>query len=128
MRTFQEARRHLAIVVDEFGAALGIVTLEDVLEEVVGEIEDESDAVADDFREQDGTLIVRADVDLRRLSSRLGLAWAPEEEAATIGGLVAERLERIPVAGDVIEWNDCSVEVLTASRRRAEVLAIRKIQ
>jgi CBS domain containing-hemolysin-like protein len=128
LRTFRETHRHLAIVVDEFGTAEGIVTLEDVLEEVVGDIEDESDTASEDIQiAEDGSLIVQADVDLRRLSNRLGIAWAPDEEASTIGGLVAERLERIPLAGDVVEWNGCSVEVLSAGRRRAEQLAVRRI-
>ncbi|MGD8324411.1 MAG: hemolysin family protein [Gammaproteobacteria bacterium] len=129
LKTFQETSRHLAIVVDEYGAAQGIVTLEDVVEEIVGDIRDESDAVIDDIREEtDGTLIVRADVDLRRISHRLGLTWEPNDEVSTIGGLVAERLERIPETGDVIEWNDFDVEVIGASRRRAESLAIRRRQ
>ena len=129
LRTFQETRRHLAIVVDEFGAAQGIVTFEDVLEEIVGDIKDESDAVSQDIRfAEDGSLIVQADVDLRRLCNRLGLTWIPDEEASTIGGLVAERLERIPVAGDVVEWNGCTVEVLSAGRRRAELLSVRQVQ
>lgn len=128
MKTFQDARRHLAIVVDEFGAALGIVTLEDVLEELVGDIQDESDTSIEEFRdEDDGSLIVRADVDLRRLCARLGSNWVPEEEVSTIGGLVAEKLERIPASGDTIEWNGFSVEVLRASRRRTELLRIRRL-
>lgn len=127
MKTFQERRRHLSVVVDEFGAAQGIVTLEDVLEEVVGDIEDESDTSQDEFTEdENGALIVRADVDLRRLSNRLGMNWVPDEEVATIGGLVAERLEKIPRPGDSIEWRGFHVEVLRASRRRTESLIIRK--
>ena len=127
LRTYQEAQRHLAIVVDEYGSAKGIVTLEDVLEEIVGEISDESDVPVREFLERpDGTLVVRGNVDMRKLCNRLGLAWDPELEVSTISGLVTEMLERIPVAGDTVEWNDFRVEVLKADRRRARLLAIRE--
>jgi CBS domain containing-hemolysin-like protein len=127
LRTYQEAQRHLAIVVDEYGSAKGIVTLEDVLEEIVGEISDESDVPVREFLERpDGTLVVRGNVDMRKLCNRLGLAWDPELEVSTISGLVTEMLERIPVAGDTVEWNDFRVEVLKADRRRARLLSIRR--
>jgi CBS domain containing-hemolysin-like protein len=127
LRTYQEAQRHLAIVVDEYGSAKGIVTLEDVLEEIVGEISDESDVPVREFLERpDGTLIVRGNVDMRKLCNRLGLAWDTKLEVSTISGLVTETLERIPVAGDTVEWNDFRVKVLKADRRRARLLSIRR--
>ncbi len=127
LRTFQESRRHLAIIIDEYGSVEGIATLEDVLEEIVGEIHDESDMPVEDFRENDeGQLIARANVDLRKLSSRLGIAWEPDTDAATIGGLVTESLERIPRAGDSISWNGYRIEVLRADRRRPILLSIQQ--
>lgn len=128
LRTFQDSHRHLAVVVDEYGTVEGIATLEDVLEEVVGEIRDESDAPVEEFFEEaDGTLLVRANVDLRRLCSRLGVSWEPESDVSTIGGLVTESLERIPTVGDSIDWNGFRVEVLRADRRRARLLSIRGV-
>lgn len=127
MRTFQDTRRHLAVVIDEYGSVEGIVTLEDVLEEVVGDIFDESDTSRADFHEMgDGTLILRARVDLRKLSARLGVSWDPEIEASTVGGLLAERLEKIPAVGDAISWEGYRIEVLRADERRAKLLRIRK--
>ena len=127
LKTYQETQRHLAIVVDEYGSVEGIATLEDVLEEIVGEIRDESDIPVEEFLEQpDGTLIVRGNVDMRKLCTKLGVAWDPELEVSTISGLVTEILERIPVAGDVVEWNGFRVEVLKADRRRARLLSIRR--
>lgn len=126
LRTFQNSRRHLAIVIDEYGSVEGLVTLEDVLEEIVGDIFDESDLPRADFQElEDGTLIVRARVDLRKLCARLEIPWDPDIEPSTIGGLVTEMLERIPVKGDEIAWNGYKVEVLRADARRATLLSIR---
>jgi CBS domain containing-hemolysin-like protein len=127
MHTYRESHRHLAVVVDEYGSVEGIATLEDVLEEIVGDIRDESDLTVEDFSERaDGALLVRATVDLRRLCSRLGIEWQPGEDANTIGGLVTEKLERIPKSGDTISWNGYCVEVVSADRRRAQQLAITK--
>jgi CBS domain containing-hemolysin-like protein len=127
LRTYQESRRHLAVVVDEYGSVKGIVTLEDVIEEIVGDIHDESDAPSEDFFErEDGSLVVRASVDLRRLCAKLGIEWQPDNDVNTIGGLVTERLERIPKAGDAIGWNGYRIEVLRADARRARRLAIRR--
>lgn len=127
LRTFQESHRHLALVVDEYGSVEGVATLEDVIEEVVGDIRDESDSPADDIRERpDGVLLVRGTVDLRQLSARLGIAWEPEIDVASVGGLASETLERIPAVGDVISWNGYQIEVIRADRRRARWLSVRK--
>ncbi len=129
LRTYQDTRRHLAIVVDEYGSVEGIATLEDVLEEIVGEIDDETDLPANDFRSlDDGTLLVRARVDLRKLSDKLGIAWDPKIEVASIGGLVTEVLERIPAAGDSIDWNGYRIKVLRADRQSARLLHVIKQQ
>jgi len=127
LRTFQETQRHLAVVVDEYGSVEGIVTLEDVLEEIVGDILDESDIPVEEFLDKsDGTLIVRGNVDMRKLCTRLGITWDPELEVSTVSGLVTEILERIPVAGDTVEWNGYRIEVLRADRRRVRLLSIRR--
>ncbi len=129
LRTFQNEHRHLAIVIDEYGTVEGIVTLEDVLEEIVGDIFDEFDPPMLEFHEQkDGTLIVRARTDLRKLSARLSLSWDPAIKATTVGGLVTEQIERIPVAGDVINWKGYEIQVLRADSRSAKLLRIRKLQ
>jgi len=127
LRTYQESRRHLALVVDEYGSVQGIATLEDVLEEVVGDIRDESDDPADEIRENaDGTLIVKASTDLRQLSFRLGVVWQPQLDATSVGGLVTEALERIPAVGDSIVWNGYHIEVTHADRTRARWLLVKK--
>ena len=127
LRTFQDSRRHLAIVVNEYGSVEGIATLEDVLEEIVGEIHDESDRPAKDIVERKGgSLFVQASVDLRKLSAKLGISWEPEGEITTVGGLVSETLERIPSVGDSITWHGYQITVLRADRQRAKLLSVRK--
>ena len=78
------------------------------------------------INEPDGTLLSRGTVDLRRLSKKLGVAWQPELDVNTIGGLVTEKLERIPAIGDAITWNGFRIEVLRADSRRVRWLAVRK--
>ena len=127
LKTYQDSHRHLAMVVDEYGAVLGIVTLEDVLEEVVGDIRDEKDTPSKEFLQvTDNSLVVRAHVDLRQISAKLGITWEPDPDVTSIGGLVTELLERIPVVGDTVDWNGYQIEVLRADRRRARLIRIRK--
>ncbi len=128
LHTYRDTRRHLAIVVDEYGSVEGISTLEDVLEEIVGDIFDETDLARNEFHEaNDGTLLVRASVDLRKLCARLDVAWDPDVHTSTIGGLVTEMLDRIPVSGDKVRWNGHDVEVMRADKRRARILRIRPV-
>ena len=128
LKTYQDSHRHLAVVVDEYGAVQGVVTLEDVLEEVVGDIRDESDMPSKEYlQETENSLVVRAHVDLRQISAKLGITWQPDPDVTSIGGLVTELLERIPVAGDTIEWKGHQIEVLRADRRRARLVKISKL-
>ncbi|MFQ5549328.1 MAG: hemolysin family protein [Woeseia sp.] len=128
LRTFKEARRHMAIVVDEYGDIQGIVTLEDVLEEIVGDIIDESDRPVEEvWQREDGSIHALASIDLRKLCHILEIDLLPDTEVSRLGGLVTELLGRIPVKGDMVEWNDCRLEVLSASRWSAELVSIKKI-
>lgn len=125
LKTFQSSQRHLAIVVDEFGGVEGIATLENVIEEIVGDIEDESDEpVARVWRHSDGSIDARGGIELRRICSMLGMDWSPESEVTTIGGLITEQLGRIPVIGDTLEWRGYRLEVRAANPRRAELVRI----
>jgi CBS domain containing-hemolysin-like protein len=125
LKTFREAASHIALVVDEYGGIQGIVTLEDVLEEIVGDIVDESDHPEQDvWRQPDGSLQVLANVDLRRICEYLGIEWAPEYDVSSIGGFVGELLGRVPVVGDVARWQGFALEVLAANPMRAELIRI----
>ena len=125
LRTFKDERRHLAIVVDEYGGVCGIVTLEDILEELVGEIIDEHDAPNQNIvLLPDGSLRVAGDVDLRRLCRYLELEWEPYADVATVSGLLMETLERLPLVGDHIYWRGYQFTVASMSRRRPDWVLI----
>jgi CBS domain containing-hemolysin-like protein len=126
LRTFQEERRHLALVVDEYGGAQGVVTLEDVLEEIVGEIEDESDRVDPSIvRRSNDVLLCRGLAETRKVFELLGIEQ--ETESVTMAGFVAELVGRVPRMGDVVERNGFRYTVLRAGARRAERIEVRRL-
>jgi len=128
LRTFKEVRRHMAIVVDEYGDIQGIVTFEDVLEEIVGDIFDESDRPEEDMMTQvDGSVHALGTIEVRKLCQQLGIDLPPDTKVSRLGGLVSELLGRIPVVGDTVEWNNCRLEVLSANRWIAELVSIKKM-
>jgi CBS domain containing-hemolysin-like protein len=125
LQEFRTARKHIAIVVDEYGGTQGIVTLEDVLEELVGEIDDESDRPVEDLRSlADGSYRVPASVEMRKLAATLNAKWSDEEEVVTLGGLLADLLDKVPDEGDSVVWHGYRFQVLKASETRAELVKI----
>ncbi len=126
LRTFQDERRHMAIVVDEYGGTQGIITLEDVLEEIVGEIEDETDRVDQRvFRRSDGVYVCRGSAETRKLFDILGIDASTE--AVTVAGFLAELVGRVPKVGDRAEFSGYSFSVSRASARRAERVEVQRI-
>ena len=103
LREFRGNRNHLAIVIDEFGRVAGLITIEDVLEEIVGEIEDEFDVVEDEgdiFALADSTWRVSGDTPIERINESFGLQL-PEEDFDTIGGMIAHDMGHVPKRGEV---------------------------
>lgn len=129
LQAFRTERRHMAIVVDEYGGTEGIVTLEDVFEELVGDIIDESDHPIEElWPQKDGAVHALAAIDLRKLSEHLGIPWNPDVDVNTLGGLVASLLDRIPRKGDVVYWSGYQLEVLSVTETRAEVIKLERIR
>lgn len=114
LREFRGNRNHLAIVIDEFGKVAGLITIEDVLEEIVGEIEDEFDVVEDEgdiFALADRTWRVSGDTPIERINESFGLQL-PEEDFETIGGMVAHNMGHVPKRGEEYQMEDLRLVVL----------------
>ena len=128
LREMQSAKQHMRIVIDEYGAVAGLVTIEDLIEAIVGNIEDEHDhaATGDIAREDDGSYIVPGSMDVGDLRDLLEdktneeqepLRLPTDLEATTVGGLVSELAGHIPLPGEVIESEGLRLEVLAATSR-----------
>jgi putative hemolysin len=128
LRTFRQTRRHMALVVDEYGDFQGIVTLEDVIEEVVGDIFDESDMPREDiWRRPDGEVRAFGTAELHRLCRLLDIDIPEDIDSSTIGGLLSELQGGMPATGDVVDWRGYRLEVLSAGRRGVELVSVTKL-
>ncbi len=117
----QQGGNQMAIVVDEYGGAVGIVSVEDILEEIVGEIDDEYDAGPPPIRqERPGVWRVEARTSVERINEELGLELPESDEYETIAGLVIERLRRIPEPNESVVIGAVTVRVVSASDRAVE--------
>jgi Mg2+/Co2+ transporter CorB len=123
LQAFRQRREHFALVVDEYGSLMGVVTLEDILEEIVGDIADEHDVAVAGVRPQsDGTYIIDGAVPIRDLNREF--EWRlPDAEAATIAGLVLHEARRIPEVGQVFRFYGLRIEI--ARRQRNQITALR---
>ena len=124
LEAFRARHEHFAIVVDEYGALRGIVTLEDIIEEIVGDIEDEHDAIRRGVaRRDDGSMVCQGDVPIRDLNREFG--WGlPEGVATTIAGLVLHEARRIPEVGQVYAFYGFRFEILKREGTRIAELRI----
>jgi len=124
LKAFRRRKTHFALVVDEYGEVMGLVTLEDVLEEIVGDISDEHDiAVAGATRQIDGSVIVDGAVPIRDLNRLMD--WnLPDEEVTTIAGLVIHGARAIPEAGQSFTFHDFRFRVLKKERNRITSLHV----
>ncbi len=133
LRDFRANRNHIAMVVDEYGGVAGLITIEDVLEQIVGDIEDEYD-----FDEEEDNILevnagetgqrwrVKALTELEQFNETLGTSLS-NEDVDTIGGLVANHLGRMPRKGEVFEIDQLRFEVLRADARQLHVVLVEKI-
>ena len=119
LRTLREQHHHMAVVVDEYGGTEGIITLEDILEELVGEIWDEHDEATEDFRQQsDGSWLVSGSASVDDLYETLDLPEDEDIDSNTVNGLVQEKTHHLPKVGDHFQLNDYEGVVTRTARRR----------
>ncbi|QNI32478.1 HlyC/CorC family transporter [Alloacidobacterium dinghuense] len=128
LREMQREKQHMRLVIDEYGGVAGLVTIEDLLEEIVGSIADEheEDELEVPKHEADGSWLVPGNLDIERLEALFGEQWeVPEDyEATTVAGLVSEVAGRIPMPGEVVEEDGLRFEVLASTDRRIERLRV----
>jgi putative hemolysin len=127
LREMQHEGAHVAIVVDEFGKTAGLVTMEDLVEEIVGEIRDEHEPMADFTLQDDGSYVMSGSFDIDHLREMLDFTAPEEIDAVTVGGLVAEWLGHVPSNGEVVERDGIRIEVLVASDRRVESVRVSRL-
>lgn len=129
LREFRANRNHMALVVDEYGGVAGLITIEDVLEQIVGDIEDEydEDEDADNIvADKDGRYRVKALTEIEDFNRAFGTQFS-DEHFDTVGGLVTDGLGRVPHRGDVIELDGVRFEVLRADARQAHLLLVTRL-
>ena len=122
LQTFRERREHFAVVVDEYGSVMGVVTLEDILEEIVGDILDEHDVAVPGVRPQpDGSYVINGTVTIRDLNREF--EWnLPDEDASTIAGLVLHEARRIPDVGQEFAFHGLRFRILRRQRNQITLL------
>jgi putative hemolysin len=128
VKEMQQDRAHMAIAVNEYGNTAGLVTLEDLVEEVFGEIRDEHEPTMDVAEDTSGRYTVAGNFGLDRLEELLGFRPAEEPESTTVGGLVTEWLGRVPRAGESVERQGIRIEVLAGNDLRVEQVRVSKLQ
>lgn len=125
LRDLQARRTHMAIVVDEFGAVAGLVTLEDILERLVGDIQDEHDSEESQLLDQgNGRYLAAAAISLRKLGDQLAVEFPDAEAYASLGGFLADRAGKVPAVGTVVEWNGLTFTVREGDARHATKVEI----
>jgi len=129
LKEMQAQRTTFAVVIDEYGGTAGIVSVEDIVEELVGEIKDEYDVEAEPISvEPDGAVVVAGRVNLDRLEQALEVRLRESDEIGTVGGLVTAAFGRIPRAGEKLEHLGFEIEVLDAERKRVNRVRFRRLR
>jgi len=126
LRAFQAKKNHMAIVTDEFGGVRGLITLEDVLEEIVGEIDDEYDKEEPQWRAmQDGSLMIYAKEDIEEVESFFKVKL-PDGPYESVGGFIIHQLGRLPKAGEIVELDTLMFKVISATKRHIKTVKIQR--
>lgn len=127
LKDLRDKKSHMAIVIDEYGGTAGILTLEDIIEEIIGEVMDEYDAeeklISDN---EDGSITVNARLDVEELEDHLKVEF-PEGKFESVGGFIISLLGRVPEVGEQVEYKNIEMVIEAANSRKIEKILIRKI-
>jgi putative hemolysin len=128
LREMQHDRSHMVVVVDEYGNTAGLATMEDLVEEILGEIRDEHEPDRDVRQESEQVFLAPGSLDVDRLQDLLDFRPDEDTESTTVGGLVAEWVGHVPQVGETVEHGGIRVEVLAGNERRVEQVRISRVQ
>jgi putative hemolysin len=127
LREMQHDGAHMAVVIDEYGNTAGLATMEDMVEEILGEIHDEHEPERDVQKQPDGSFVVAGSLDLDRLHDLFEFRPPEETESTTIGGLITEWLGHVPHVGEVIERDGIRLEVMAGDELKVEQVRVSKV-
>ncbi len=128
LREMQQDGAHMVVAIDEYGNVAGLATMEDLVEEILGEIRDEHEPERDVQKESEGTFVVTGSLDVDRLQDLLGFRPAEDTESTTIGGLVTEWLGHVPRVGETVERAGIRIEVLAGDELKVEQVRVSKVE
>ena len=129
LQVLKSHKSHMAVVVDEFGGTMGIVTMEDIIEELIGDVWDEHDEVVNDYKElPDGTTVVKCSADLDDFLERFEINLPDEEDMPqTVNGFIMKELESFPSVGDSFVIHGLNIEIKKINTKRVEEIKVKKI-
>jgi len=129
LEQFRESHNHIAIVVDEYGGVAGLATIEDVLEQIVGDIDDEHDPEEAQYiqEQEDGCLVVLALTRIEDFNEYFNVTLS-DDEYDTVGGLIMDELGRLPRRGEILEFGGFRFKILRADRRRIHTVEVARLQ
>ncbi|MBV9406770.1 MAG: HlyC/CorC family transporter, partial [Acidobacteriaceae bacterium] len=128
LREMQQEGSHMVIVIDEYGNTAGLATMEDLVEEILGEIRDEHEPDKDVQQESENVFVAPGNLDLDRLQDLLNFRPEYDTESTTVGGLLTEWLGHVPQIGEALERGGIRIEVLAGNERRVDLVRISRIR
>jgi magnesium and cobalt transporter len=130
LREFQKGRFHMAVVVDEYGGTAGVVTLEDLVEEIIGDIRDEHEVEEEKpiVRNEDGSYTVEAGAPLDKVNEIMGLKLEPKGKVASLGGYVVELAGKVPKKGRSLSDDQAEFTVIEADARKIDKIRVVKLE
>ncbi|MEE8184081.1 MAG: transporter associated domain-containing protein, partial [Acidobacteriota bacterium] len=127
LKDFQRERNHMSIVIDEFGGTTGLVTIEDLLEEIVGEIRDEHERMEDFFQQEaPGVYLIRGIAAIEKLNNLFHVSL-DGDDFESVGGMVSAVLGHIPARGEILHHMGLRFEIVEADRKRIHQVRVRRI-